>query len=316
MLHLYVLILHFCHFVKLALVDPIFFIGGCVYVLFRNKEEELKSFYSGKNVLVTGASSGIGEAMCRRLAALGANVILTARNLDRLNEVANACRLIAPEGKFIVVQLDLEQYSAINVDLCETMFVRKLSALGLGDGGIDVAVLNAGLSCRGSVSDTELATIEKLMATNFFGSAALAKGLLPHFLQRRRGSFAIISSVQGKIGMPLRSAYAASKFAVQGFFDSMRAEVACKNINILTVSPGYVRTALSLNAVNGDGSSYGKLDETTAKGMDPMVLCNSVLEGICDGKQDLVVADSKTVLGIQLNALMPELFTQMVKLKN
>lgn len=314
----YLLVLSVVSLIETLLVDPLSLVGHYVFNCFHNGDKDLRSFFCDKTVLVTGASSGIGEAMCLQLAKLSANVILTARNKDKLNDVAAKCQAIAPQNKFIVVQLDLEKYQKIDVAFCDAVFLKKLADVGLpwrGSGGIDVAILNAGMSCRGSVADTTMQSVEKLMATNFFGSAALAKGLLPHFLKRRQGTIAVVSSVQGKIGMPLRAAYAASKFAVQGFFDSLRAELLCKNINVLTVSPGYVRTALSLNAVNGDGTNYGKMDETTAKGMDPKTLSGIILKAIADGKQDIVVADAKTVLGIRLNALFPELFTQMVKLK-
>mgnify|MGYP003385389994 CR=1 FL=1 len=310
----YLLFLYVVHIIKFLVVDPVYGLCQTFVNLFSNKQMKLKSYFAGKTVLVTGASSGIGEALCLELAALGGNVILTSRNSNKLNEVASHCQQLAPQGKFVIAELDMENYHSINYTLCDQLFLKKLVETGLQDSGIDVAILNAGMSCRGSVADTDIKTIEKLMATNFMGPAALAKCLLPHFFERNRGTIAVVSSVQGKMGMPLRSAYAASKYALQGFFDSLRAEVLCKNINILTVSPGYVRTSLSVNAVNGDGTSYGKLDETTANGMDPKTLSAIILEAIVDKKKDVVAANAKTVLGIQLNALLPDIFTQMVKL--
>jgi dehydrogenase/reductase SDR family protein 7B len=125
--------------------------------------------------------------------------------------------------------------------------------------------------------------------------------------EKRSGAIPVISSVQGKLGLPFRTSYAASKHALQGFYDSLRAEVISKNIRLTTISPGYVKTNLSLNALNGDGSSYGKLDETTANGMNPSALAKIVLKSINENKKDVVIADSKTVSAIQLNVMFPDI---------
>lgn len=107
----------------------------------------------------------------------------------------------------------------------------------------------------------------------------------------------------------------ASKHAVQGFFESLRAEVASRNVKVTIVSPGYVNTALSLNACNGDGSKYGKMDETTAKGLSPLVVAKSILLGILRGTPDLVIADAKSVAAIQGNVMMPGLMAKVLKKK-
>lgn len=127
------------------------------------------------------------------------------------------------------------------------------------------------------------------------------------------GLIGVISSVQGKIGIPYRTSYAASKHALQGYFDGLRAELAEKNIFVTTISPGYVNTSLSLNALNPDGTKYNKTDETTAGGMNPEELSTILLKSMASGVADIVVADAKTRLGVQLKALIPQLFATMMR---
>lgn len=127
------------------------------------------------------------------------------------------------------------------------------------------------------------------------------------------GTIGVISSVQGKIGIPYRTSYAASKHALQGYFDGLRAELSDKNITITTVSPGYVNTSLSLNALNADGTTYAKIDDTTANGMDPAELAEKILVNMAGGVADILVADAKTRIGILLKVLMPQMFASMMK---
>ena len=127
------------------------------------------------------------------------------------------------------------------------------------------------------------------------------------------GSIGVVSSVQGKIGIPYRTSYAASKHALQGYFDGLRAELADKNITVTTISPGYVNTSLSLNALNADGTKYNKNDETTVNGMEPSALAQQILVVMAGGVADVVVADAKTRIGILLKVLMPQLFASMMK---
>lgn len=127
------------------------------------------------------------------------------------------------------------------------------------------------------------------------------------------GSIGVVSSVQGKIGIPYRTSYAASKHALQGYFDGLRAELSQKHINITTISPGYVNTSLSLNALNADGTTYNKTDDTTANGMDPSELAMKILLNMADGVADILIADAKTRIGVLLKVLMPQLFASMMK---
>ena len=309
-------LLDLLHVLKLIILDPIF---ALVRFLSLN-DSKLKKYYNNKTVVITGASSGIGAALSKKIAKLGANIILIARNIDKLNDVANECRLLNPKNKYIVVTMDMEKYQ----ELTETTINKSIAPLLLENGlssTIDIVILNAGISSRGSVVDTEIKTFEKLMNTNFYGPVAFVKAVLPKMIKQTSESKAnscnitVISSVQGKLGISLRSSYAASKFAIQGFCESLRAEVISKRINVLVVSPSYVNTRLSLNAVNGDGSNYGKMDETTASGMDPMDLAANVVDSIYLKEHDVVYANLKSMLAINLKVQFPDLLVKILKQK-
>jgi dehydrogenase/reductase SDR family member 7B len=148
---------------------------------------------------------------------------------------------------------------------------------------------------------------------NFLGPVALTQNIASSMIAQGGGMIGVISSVQGKIGIPYRTSYAASKHALQGYFDGLRSELADKNITVTTVSPGYVNTSLSLNALNADGTKYNKTDETTASGMSPSELSEKILLNMANGVADIVVADAKTCIGILLKVLMPQLFASMMK---
>lgn len=309
-------LLDLLHVVKVLLLDPIM----TLVQLVSQSDSKLKKYYNNKTVVITGASSGIGAALSKQFAKLGANIILIARNVDKLNDVANECRLLNPRNKYMVVAMDMEKYQEITDDNVNKSIAPLLRENGLSS-TIDIVILNAGISSRGSVVDTEIKTFEKLMNTNFYGPVALIKAVLPNMIKytsenkSNSCNITVISSVQGKLGISLRSSYAASKFAIQGFCESLRAELSSKRINVLVVSPSYVNTRLSLNAVNGDGSNYGKMDETTASGMDPDDLAGSVVKSVYLKENDVVYANLKSLLAISLKVQFPDLLVKILKQK-
>lgn len=309
-------LLDLLHVVKVLLLDPIMTLVQLVSL----SDSKLKKYYNNKTVVITGASSGIGAALSKQFAKLGANIILIARNVDKLNDVANECRLLNPRNKYMVVAMDMEKYQEITDDNVNKSIAPLLCENGLSS-TIDIVILNAGISSRGSVVDTEIKTFEKLMNTNFYGPVAFIKAVLPNMIKHTSENksnscnITVISSVQGKLGISLRSSYAASKFAIQGFCESLRAELSSKRINVLVVSPSYVNTRLSLNAVNGDGSNYGKMDETTASGMDPDNLAGNVVKSVYLKENDVVYANLKSLLAISLKVQFPDLLVKILKQK-
>ena len=226
------------------------------------------SFFANKTVWITGASSGIGEALAIRLSAEGAQLILSSRRIPELERVKAAC---ANPGRVKILPVDLLDTGSLRDKTAEA-----LSAFG----GIDIMVHNGGVSQRSLVVNTGLAVHRRVMELDYFSYIELTGYLLPHFLERRSGHFVVMSSVMGKLGTPMRSSYAAAKHALHGYFDCLRAETAASNIKVTVLTPGYIRTHISLNAVTGDGSALGIVGENIGKGCAPEQAAGQILKAI------------------------------------
>ncbi|XP_034662634.1 dehydrogenase/reductase SDR family protein 7-like [Drosophila subobscura] len=267
----------------------------------RFRAQKFRNQLAGKVVLITGASSGVGEALAHVFYSAGCKVILAARRTLELERV-----------KKDLMALDLEPAyppTVLGLDLAELNTIPDFVTRVLGVyNQVDILINNGGISVRSDVASTAVDVDLKIMVVNYFGSVALTKALLPSMIKRKSGHICFISSVQGKFAIPQRAAYSASKHAMQAFADSLRAEVASKNINVSTVSPGYVRTQLSLNALTGTGKSYGKMDDSTAKGMSPDKLAERILKSILRNEPDIIVSDIQAKIAYYLRHLCPTLF--------
>lgn len=255
-----------------------------------------------KTILITGASSGIGEALAVEWAKQKhVRLILAARDLDRLEKTRKKC--VAEGAEAIVISMDLASGHSIEkaVEEIEARFA-----------AIDVVVHNGGISQRSTVKDTVMAVYRHLMEVNFMGTVHLTKLLLPKMLDRKSGHLVVVTSVVGKIGTPVRSGYAASKHALHGFFDSLRAEVCHSGLKVTIVCPGYVRTNLSLNALRADGSLHNQMDETTANGLDPAVFARKMIAAVDAGKEEVVIAGFRETLGVYLKRFLPGLLSRIV----
>ena len=162
--------------------------------------------------------------------------------------------------------------------------------------------------------DTDIEVDEMLMKVNYLAGAAIAKGIVPSMVEKKTGSIIWISSVQGLIGTPFRTSYAASKFAVQGYCEALRSELSSSEVNVHCISPGYISTNLSLNAATGDGTKHGKMDETTANGADPSDVAVEILDSVvANSKSDFVVAASTSArAAIVLKLFAPRLLEKML----
>lgn len=254
---------------------------------------------AGKRVWITGASSGIGEALAYELARRGAELILSARNESELARVKAACT--APE-RHHVLALDLEQF-------------RDLEAIAEGTwdrlGPVDILVNNAGLSQRYLGIDSRLALDERIMNVNFFGTTALTRPLLKRMLSRGSGHIVVVSSVLGLYGVQTRTAYSASKHALRGYFNSLRNELARTNIKISLIYPGYVKTKVSENALNADGNAYGKTDTTFQKGLTAEACAVAIAKAIERERGETVIAGPKEWAGVLLSRWTPGLFQKV-----
>ena len=253
--------------------------------------------FKGKSVLLTGATGGLGKALALQLADCGVGtLVLSARSSERLQAVAEECKSVAA-------------VHCIPCDLSDPESVDKLAQEALKcSPTIDVLINNGGVSSRSRFVDTKLEIDQQVMQINFLSGAALAKAVVPGMQSAGGGRIIWISSVQGLVGIPNRSSYAASKFAVQGYCESIRAELASSGVLVHCVSPGYIRTNLSRSALQGDGSAYGKMDPTTAAGADPDEVAVTVLDRAVAGQMDFCVAATASALvAVWLRTLCPGL---------
>jgi|SRR5690606_8971799 short-subunit dehydrogenase len=257
---------------------------------------------SKKVFWITGASSGIGEALAYVLAAKGARLILSARRKDELARVKGNCPAEA--------QADI---SILPIDLAEpsTLEVSTQAAIQLF-GHIDVLINNGGISQRSLVSETSMEVDRRIMEVNYFGAVALTKHLLPHFISRRSGHYVAISSVTGKFGTPYRSAYAASKHALHGFFDAVRAEHYRDNIRVTMICPGFIHTPITYAALTGDGTPLNKMDEAQFKGKPADWCARKIVRAIERNREEVYIG-GKEVLGVYVKRFLPALFSRIIR---
>jgi len=253
----------------------------------------------GQRVWITGASSGIGEALAHAFHQAGARLILSARRADELSRVQQGC---GGEAFTRILPLDVTQPAALPDKAREALQMF---------GGIDVLVNNAGVTQRSLVKDTDLEVYRTLMEVNFFGAVALTKAVLPAMTEARNGHIVVISSLVGKFGTPLRSGYAAAKHALHGFFDSLRAEVTRYGVKVMLVCPGYIRTDISLHALRGDGSLHAKMDSGQARGMPVEQCAAQIMKGLARGKEEIYVGEKDKYV-IYLKRFFPGLFSRMI----
>ncbi len=257
-------------------------------------------YFKDKVIWITGASSGIGEGLVYALAKEGAKLIISSRKQTELERVKNNCQ----EGsEVMVLPLDVAQFDTI-APAAEKARARF--------GQIDILINNAGISQRELVVDTDLSTDRKIMDVNYFGTVALTKAVLPQMIERKDGQIVVMSSVLGKMGVPWRSGYSASKHALHGFFDSLRAEVFKHNIKVTVICPGYVKTNVTINALKGDGSKNNVMADSTAGGWEPSEFAPKVLNVIKKQKREVYLG-RKEVIGVYLNRYIPTVWAKIAR---
>jgi short-subunit dehydrogenase len=259
------------------------------------------SIFQDKVVWITGASSGIGEALAKSFAASGAKLVLSARRITELERVKKITQL--PEERVLILPLDLSATS--NAQALTQMVLDKF-------GRIDILVNNGGISQRSLTKDAPLEIDRKIMEVNFFGTVAVTKSVLPYFLKQQSGQIVVISSISGKFGFYFRSAYSASKHALHGFFESLRMEVDKDNIKVLLVCPGKIRTNISVNAVTANGEKHNKMDTGTEEGLSAERCAAKILQGIEKGKEELFIG-GKELRAVWIKRFFPALFSKLIK---
>ncbi len=249
-----------------------------------------------KTIWITGATSGIGEALALQYATHGCNLILSARRQAELEKVAEICTNRG--AKCYVLPLDL---SSINNP--EALVNEALAFTGT----VDILINNGGISQRGLAAQTSMEVVRRIMEVNFFGQVALSSALLTHFIKAGGGQFAVMSSIIGKFGFGLRSSYAASKHALHGYFESLAIENFKHNIHVTMICPGRILTNISLNAVNADGTNYGKLDKGQKNGIAVEVCADKIIQAIESKKPEILIGKLDLIM-VYLKRFLPGVF--------
>jgi short-subunit dehydrogenase len=256
--------------------------------------------FRDRRVWITGASSGIGEALSCAFHQAGAKLILSARREEELKRVQAAC---SGEPNTRVLPLDVTD--------AQSLPAKTRQAIAIFN-GLDILVLNAGITQRSRTRETDESVYRRLMEVNFFGPEALARAVLPSMLEQKSGHIVVISSVAGKIGVPMRSGYSATKFALHGFFEALRAEEERNGIHVTMVCPGYIRTDISLSALRGDGRRHAKMDSEIAHGMAVEECARQVLRGVARKKKEIVVAAAREKTLVYIKRFFPDLLARMI----
>ncbi|WP_138431391.1 SDR family oxidoreductase [Fodinibius saliphilus] len=257
--------------------------------------------FENKVAWITGASSGIGEALAYALHSEGAKLILSSRRENVLQKVKDNCR--GDTSDIYILPIDLAKAKSLSAKAQEA-----LDAFG----HIDYLFNNGGISQRSKVVNTDMDVTRKVMEINFFGSVALTKAILPSMMDRQTGHIIVTSSVMGKFGTRLRSSYAASKHALHGYFDSLRQEVHKENIHVSLVCPGYVKTDVTKNALEGDGSKHNQMGKGQQHGMTPTKFAQKLLPEIIAKKEEIYIG-GKEIWGIYLKRIVPSFFNKILR---
>ncbi|MEM1128347.1 MAG: SDR family oxidoreductase [Bacteroidota bacterium] len=256
--------------------------------------------FAQQRVWLTGASSGIGRALALALSHRGARLVLSARRTEALEHVRAACA-------------HPEHHQLLPFDLADLEALPNLAARAQQDGGaINVLIHCGGISQRALAQDTGFEVDRRLMNVNYFAPVILTKAVLPSMLARRQGHVIVVSSLVGKFGVPLRSGYAASKHALHGFFDSLRAECHDNGLRVTIACPGFIRTDISLHALTADGQPQGTMDQAQAGGMAPETCAEQILRA-AEADRPEVYIGGREVLGVYLKRLVPSLFYRFIR---
>lgn len=250
----------------------------------------------GKIAWITGASSGIGEALVRAFVSKGVSVIASSNDAAGLLRVKTQCGDRS------------EMVRCVPFDLSDTTNIEELVSGTLEEAGkIDYLLNIGGISQRARIEDTPLWLDRKIFEINFFGTIALTKAVLPYMIRQKSGHILATSSISGRFGFPLRSSYSASKQALHGFFETLYLENKVNNIKVSVIIPGRVRTSISMHALDGQGREHGKMDDGQAGGLSPEEAAKIIMKGIRKDKREILVGKGEMMM-LHIRRYMPWLF--------
>jgi short-subunit dehydrogenase len=254
-----------------------------------------------KIIWITGASSGIGEALVHECAKHQTKLILSARREEELKRVAKQANL--NEGDYLILPFDLADTSKANEYIQQ--IIEKF-------GTIDILINNGGQSQRSESIYTTNETERRLFEINYFSAVNLSKAVLPFMLKNKIGKIVVISSIAGKFGFYLRSSYSAAKHALHGYFESMRLEVEKKGISVLLVCPGKIKTNVSVNAISTAGKAHNQMDESHQQAMSAETCAKQIIQAIINDKEEILVG-GKELLAVKIKRFFPKLFGKIIR---
>lgn len=252
--------------------------------------------FAGKVAWITGASSGIGESLVHEFVRRGAIVIASSNDADGLTRVKNECG--NKSDMVHCTPFDLSDTTGI-----ETIVEQQFKSFGR----IDFLLNIGGISQRARIDETPLWLDRKIFEINYFGTIALTKAVLPFMVTQQSGHILATSSISGRFGFPLRSAYSASKQALHGFFETLYLENKKSNIRASVIIPGRVRTSISIHALNAEGKEHGKLDDGQASGILPEQAAKIIIRGLVRNKREILVGKNELMM-LHIRRWCPWLF--------
>ena len=263
----------------------------------------MKSKFPFKNkvIWITGASSGIGEALSYEFSRKGGLLILSSRNESKLNEVKDKLPHGRDEARVLALDLEKLDELKVKVEIALSYF-----------GRIDYFVSNAGLAIKDFSLNTPLEIDQKLMNINYFSSISITKSLLPGFIDRNRGHIVVTSSLSGKYGVPKIAAYAASKHALHGFYETLRSEITEYNIDLTFVIPGIIKTEITAHAITGTGDKFGKIDKTFQNAYPADRAAKKIVSAVLDKKESVFVGGAEGIT-LLLNRLSPWMLRRFIR---
>ena len=244
-----------------------------------------------KIIWITGASSGIGEALAYELANKNCKLILSGRNMEALEKVKLKCSCEVVLLPFDLTDFDNAKYHA----------QKAIEAFG----NIDILINNGGISQRSLLVETDFSVDKKLIEVDYLGTVAITKAILPHFIKNKNGHFITITSLMGKFGSPYRSGYCGAKHALHGFFDVLRMEHQKDGINVTLICPGFIQTNIAKNALTADGSKQNTDNNATQNGMPVAVFAKKFVKAVETKKFEAYIGGKET-MGVFLKRFFPK----------
>lgn len=259
----------------------------------------MSAFFKNKTIWITGASSGIGFALAKEISSQECTLILSARREKTLEAAKELCY---KNARIYLQILDLEDTGNHQKIVSEVL--EKV-------GTVDLLIHNGGISQRALAKDTDFSVDKKLMAVNYLGTVSLTKAILPFMLKNGRGHFGVVTSLTGIIPSPYRSGYAASKHALHGFFDSLRAELEDHGISVTLLAPGFVKTQVSVNALGPNGEAIGVMDHAQANGISAEHCAKKIINALKHGKREVYIG--RESYAAYVKRYFPSLFARLIK---